>query len=518
VRDRRPYRGPGVGLAMGKPLAELLQGLGGQPVGAWQGVTIAGIATDSRQVRTGDLFVAVPGDHVHGERYAAAAVAAGAAAVVAPSDAAWPGGTPGLRHPAPEDVLAELALRLYDRPADGMRVFGVTGTNGKTTTALLVARLLGAGGGHVAHWTTTEVDDGGEPFRPVWTTPPAHRLQRFFRDARRAGLTDAVIEVSSHAIVQRRIAGVRFTAGIATNVSPDHLDFHRTFANYVAAKRSFIAGLDAGAAAVLNADDPTVRAFAAAAAAQPVTYGFAENADVRAVDLRSDSHGLQFTVVARERFPVSLPLLGRHNASNALAAIATALWVGMAPEAISGALRDFPPPPRRLEPETVGPYTVMNDVAMNEASYETVLRTVAELGHPQVVVVHAIRGQRGPEINSRIGAALAAWNARLAFAPLIVSLSRGRLRRYPVNYAVTPDELAAFADAAAAGSLAVDVHEELEDAIAAAVARLRPGGLLLLLGTFGMDDGPAIAVPLLQARAGAAQKAPPRYMEQRERD
>ena len=515
-----------------KPLNNLLAGLAGEPAGPTASTTVTGISTDSRLVSPGDLFVALPGEHAHGQRYAAAAAAAGAVAMVAPPETPWPSGLPGLRHPAPEEILAELAARLYDRPAERMRVFGVTGTNGKTTTALLTGWLLRAGGRRVAHWTTTEVDDGGAPFRPVWTTPPAHRLHRFLHDALQAGCDHAVIEVSSHAVVQRRTAGITFAAGIATNVSPDHLDFHKTFAAYVAAKRAFITGLPASAIAVLNADDPIVSGFGAATAARPIRFGFSPNAGLRALDVHSDAGGTRFTVGVAEdvrradgcllarggplRIPLLLPLIGRHNVSNALAAIGATLWAGVSPEAIAVALPAFPTPPRRLEPQTVGPYTVMNDVAMNEASYETVLRTVADLAYPQVVVVHAVRGQRGPEINARIGRALAAWNSRLVFQPLIVSLSRSRLRRYPVNYEVTDAELAAFT--AAAGDMTLDVQAELEDAIAAALNRLQPGGLLLLLGTFGMDDGPALAVERLRAKAGAGDAAPRRYMDQRERD
>ena len=514
--------------AVVKSLADLLEDLGGERVGLWSGVSVSGIATDSRQVRPGDLFVAVPGDHAHGMQFLAGAVAAGACALIAPPVAAWPAAVPGLRHPSPERVLADVAARLYDRPADQVRVFGVTGTNGKTTTALLTAWLLRVAGGRaVAHWTTTEVDDGGPAFRPIWTTPPAHRLQRFLREALDAGRRDAVIEVSSHAIVQDRAAGIPFTAGIATNVTPDHLDFHGSFAAYVSAKRAFVAGLGRDAAAILNADDATVRGFAAATAARPILYGFAPDAAVRATDLVAAPRGSRFTLGVAPalagagealRVAVDLPLIGRHNVSNALAAVAAALWAGVPHDAIAGALASFPTPPRRLEPQLVGPYTVVNDVAMNEASYETVLRTAAELAFPQMVVVHAIRGQRGPEINARIGRTLAAWNTRLRFAPLIVSLSRGRLRRYPVNYGVAAEELAAFVEAAETGAMRVEIHDELEDAIADAVARLQPGGLLLLLGTFGMDDGPAIAVQALQAKAGTPTAAPRRYMDQRDRD
>jgi UDP-N-acetylmuramoyl-L-alanyl-D-glutamate--2,6-diaminopimelate ligase len=503
-------------------LAELVAGLGGRLRGDGDSVVVRGIAVDSRQVRPGDLFVALPGARTHGQLYLADARARGAVAAVVPEEAPACPDLPCLVHPRPEAVLPLLAARLYGHPARRLRVFGVTGTNGKTTTALLVAALIRGAGRPTAHWTTTEVSIGAERFRPLWTTPPAHRLQRFLAAALAAGQHDVVLEVSSHAVALGRIAGVPFAAAAVTNISPDHLDFHGDFPSYVAAKRALVAGLGPEAVAVLNADDPLVAAFASATPAHVATFGWGPEAGVRAEALQADADGCRFLVRVRDgrlgdlAFPVAVPLIGRHNVQNCLAAIAVALAAGVSPEAIAAALAAFTPPPRRLESRRVGPFTVVNDVAMNEASYATVLATVAELGCPQVVVVHAIRGQRGPEVNARIGATLAAWNRTLGFAPLIVSLSRDRLGRYPVDYQVTEAELAAFRAAAEAGGLALSLHAELAAAVAEAVARLQPGGLLLLLGTFGMDDGPGLAVALLEERLHLPPSPPVVYPEQRD--
>jgi UDP-N-acetylmuramyl pentapeptide synthase len=206
---------------------------------------------------------------------------------------------------------------------------------------------------------------------------------------------------------------------------------------------------------------------------------------------------------------MSLP--GRHNVLNALAALGAALAAGVSPAAAADALRRFPRPPRRLELHRFGPDTVLNDVAMNEASYETVFSTIADAGLGTPVVVHALRGRRGAALNARLAVVLARWARRLSFAPLIASLSEDVLARYPLPYQVREEEYAAFLQAAAEEGLAVHLHRTLADAVAEGVARLTPQQVLVLLGTFGMDDGPRLAGRLLAQRAGLGAIEEPRY-------
>ncbi len=504
-------------------LKDLFPGGEGMAFGRWQDVRVQGFSIDSRRTHPGDLFVGLPGGSTHGGVYAQEAQRRGAAALVLPPGSVPPEGAAGLWHRRPFTALAEAALRFYDDPARHMTVVGVTGTNGKTTTALLVAHLLAAAGRSCAYWTTTLVRLPDIAFRPQWTTPPAHELQRFLRAALDRGHDHAVLEVSSHAVRQERIAGVRFAAGIATNFSADHLDFHPTVEDYYEAKRDFIRCLPAGAAAVLSADDPRVLAMGDGIRADVVTFGFAQEADVRLEELAQEEGSLRGTFVVRRRdlaaagpYHFVLPMPGRHNGLNAAAAFAAALHLGVGASAAAGALASFRAPPRRLEQQAVGPYLIYNDVAMNEASYHAVLRTVRDLAPEQVVVCCALRGNRGAAVNARIARILATWEPELRFAPLIVSESRSDLREYAVDYAVRTEEIAAFSDEAAAGGLSLSRHAELPEAIAEAADRLRPGGVLLLLGTFGMDRGPAIARELLRLRLGLPDEAKEGYLEPHE--
>jgi UDP-N-acetylmuramoyl-L-alanyl-D-glutamate--2,6-diaminopimelate ligase len=484
-------------------LGALTAGLPGHGIGRrWQDAVVCGIVTDSRDVVPGDLFVALPGTHTHGMTYVEAAFRQGAAAVLLPQDppyaAEWV--RPGFVSPDVRRVLSQMAARLYGFPGRRLRLVGVTGTNGKTTVVYLIAQLLRAAGRRAAFWSTARVEGGGHDYRPRYTTPEAPALHEFLADAAEAGEQDVVLEVSSHALTLHRVADLQFHVGVVTNVTPDHLDFHPSFDAYAAAKRHLIEGLPATATAILNADDPVVAGFSGYTAARVVTYGLHAAADVTAEQVQEDADGIRFRLrLDGVAAPVKLWLPGRHNVSNLLAAAAAAHALGVEPSVILAGVPGLRPPVRRLEPDRIGPYTVINDVAMNQASYDAVLAAVAAFRRP-LVVVNALRGNRGPAVNRDAARVLAAWAKQLPFAPLIVTASDRHVGRLPVDYRVRPEEWEAFLDQAAQDGLAVDAYRELDDALEAAAARLQPGGILLLLGTFGMDDGPELAHQLLARR------------------
>ncbi|CAB1128168.1 UDP-N-acetylmuramoylalanyl-D-glutamate--2, 6-diaminopimelate ligase [Candidatus Hydrogenisulfobacillus filiaventi] len=475
------------------------------------------LVLDSRAAGPGALFVALAGSRRDGAVFAAEAVGRGAVAVLLAEGAARPPGLPPavplVRAPRPRALLPELAARLWDHPAAGFTLAGVTGTNGKTTTASHIAHLLEAGlpGRPVAYWTTAEVFDGGRRFRPAWTTPEAPDLARFLDSARRHGARHAVIEVSSHALALDRVAGLTFRVGVVTNLSPDHLDFHGDLAGYTAAKRRLVAALTPPALALLNADDPVVAGFAAVSRVPVLFFGAGAKADLRLEDAVWDG-GWRFRIRlsprARSRWGLKtvieerLALPGRHNLYNAVAALGAALELGANPGRVLAALPGLEAPVRRLAEQRVGPYRILDDVAMNSASYDAVLETLAGQGirGTRLVVVNALRGNRGPAVNAAIARRLAAWNRRLDFAPLLVSLSRQAVAALSADYRVRPEEQAAFEAAAREAGLPIVVYPELEEALQAAVARLTPGATLLLLGTFGMDPGPDLARALLEAR------------------
>ncbi|PSR32730.1 MAG: UDP-N-acetylmuramyl peptide synthase [Sulfobacillus benefaciens] len=471
-------------------------------------IVIDGIASDSRQVTPNTVFVALPGQSTDGLLFVSDAIARGAVAIISaqPSDPAGKRSQqniPWIHVSNPRALLPTLAQRAYGFPAKQLRLHGITGTNGKTTTAYMLASILSQAGHRVAFWTTNSVEGIDKPFRPSMTTPDAPQLHRFLRETLDHGAQDVIIEVSSHALELGRIEGLQFESIAITNITPDHIDFHGNFAAYVRAKASLLQYRAPHGIAVLNGDDPVVAAIAQASSDSVWRFGFDHTAEIQAQLLNLDVNGSSWHVNCfdQQLGPFRLSVPGRHNVMNAMAALGMAIHLGTPVQDILAALSNFVPPPRRLETVNIGDYTIITDVAMNPASYDTVMSTVRTLNRP-VVVVNAIRGNRGPSVNRDIANVLADWNGRLHFAPVIASLSEDLVTRMAVDYRVRPEELMAFQDQARIRGLAVELYRNLPEAVDKALAYLPSGGVLLLLGTFGMDDGLRLVEARLKPASG----------------
>jgi UDP-N-acetylmuramoyl-L-alanyl-D-glutamate--2,6-diaminopimelate ligase len=335
-------------------------------------------------VGAGDLFAALPGVRDDGSRFAAEAISRGAAAVLAPrtldlgaSAALW-------IHPEARRVAGEAAALVYGRPARDMFVVGVTGTNGKTTTAHLVGHLLRAAGRRPAVLGTTgnRLADG-RLLPSTHTTPDAPALQRLLLQHAEMGGDSVALEASSHALDQERTAGLEIDVAIFTNLTRDHLDYHGDFERYTQAKERLFLSLGARAAAVIHADDPAAERMARAAksrGARVLTYSARLRGDLVASALKSDLSGTQIVLsgMGISRTSLRLPLAGRHNVENALAAAAAALLSGASPADIVGGLASASPAPGRLEPVDTGArgFRVLVDYAHSEDALANVCRAV----------------------------------------------------------------------------------------------------------------------------------------------
>ena len=366
-------------------LAELVRELGGSaPLFAGGGPQVAGVHLDSRRVGAGDLFAALPGVREDGSRFAADALMRGAAAVLAPCPLPIDASAPVWVHPDARRVAGEAAALVYGRPARGMFVVGVTGTNGKTTTAHLVGHLLRTAGRRPAVLGTTGnrlADDRLVP--ATHTTPDAPALQRLLLQHREIGGDSVALEASSHALDQERTAGLAFDVAIFTNLTRDHLDYHGDLERYTAAKERLFLSLQPGAAAVIHADDPAAGRMAGAArsrGARVVTYSARLRGDLVASALKSDLSGTQIVLsgMGISRTNLRLPLAGRHNVENALAAAAAALLSGASPADVLGGLASASPAPGRLEPVDTGArgFRVLVDYAHSEDALANVCRAV----------------------------------------------------------------------------------------------------------------------------------------------
>ena len=338
------------------------------------------LANDSRKVGPGGLFVAIRGVAADGHQFIDKAVQHGAIAVVCgvmPEEVLRR--FPGITFVQVTDeraALAELAAAYYGDPAHALRLVGVTGTNGKTTTAFLIHHLLTALGARTGLIGTIEYRFGGEAVPATHTTPDALDFQRMLRTMVEAGCTACAMEVSSHALEQRRTHGAPFAVGIFTNLTRDHLDYHGTFEAYLAAKKILFDDLPATATALYNLDDPSGPALVTDTAGRVVSYGRSPEADLRVEVLANELAGLRLRLDGAER---TFRLVGLFNAYNLAAAYGAGRALGYERAAVLDALAAAPPVPGRFEQVAFADgTTVIVDYAHTPDALENVLETIRE--------------------------------------------------------------------------------------------------------------------------------------------
>ena len=358
---------------------------------------IAGISSDSRTVGPGQIFVALRGEKDDGFSHAREAAARGAAAIVSdrPAPEAFP--VPWVRVREPRRVLGQMAARLAGNPSEKLVLAGVTGTNGKTTTAMLLEGVLARRYGAAGFVGTVGYRTGRRDTAAKHTTPEAPLLQELLAEMVSAGTPAAAMEVSSHALALDRVAGTRFDVAVFTNLTRDHLDFHGDLETYFDAKSKIFALRKLGAVAVVNADDPWGRRLAREVPPPVATYSAAGGAgDVRAENVVADLAGTSLDVVhAGGRFRIVSPLLGRFNADNLLAAAAAGLALRIGEGEIAAGLARVARVPGRLERVVAAePSTILVDYAHTEDALERLLLSVRDLTERRIVLVFGCGGDR----------------------------------------------------------------------------------------------------------------------------
>lgn len=387
-------------------LRELAHGLIGHRIIGDGDIEIGRLRMDSRQVGPGELFVCVPEvpylKFRDSHQFAADAAGRGASAILAERELDV--AVPTLLVRDARYAMAYAACRLYGYPSRSLRVIGVTGTNGKTTTSHIIEHLLADNGHQAGMMGNFGLKIGGATSASDWNTQESCELQRSFRRIVDAGARYCVMEVSSHGLALGRVLGTDFRTGVFTNLTQDHLDFHRTMKRYRAAKGLLFSrlgnafGPSSGDAkyAVLNADDDASSEYRDITAAQTVTYGIKERADIRASDIAITSRGTKFHIsgVAGEA-EVKLPLVGAFNVSNALAAIA-AVWLEGVPLArIAPSLERMAIVEGRMEPVDEGqPFAVLVDYSHTPDGLENALATIRGFAERRVITVFGCGGDR----------------------------------------------------------------------------------------------------------------------------
>ncbi len=432
-------------------------------------IEVSALAYDNRRVEQGTVFFCVRGFTRDGHDFAADAVARGAAALVVdhPLDL----GVPEIVVGDVRAAMAPAAARLHGDPTATLQTIGVTGTNGKTTTAYLVRALLEAAGRPTGMLGTVTSVVGGEEREMARTTPEAIDLQATFAAMRDAGDTHCVMEVSSHALALGRADAIHWAAAIFTNLTQDHLDFHPTMEDYFAAKRLLF---EAGPrVAVVNVDDPYGARLAADFPAATTIAIDAADADLRATDVRSDMSGSSFRAGGLR---LRSPLPGRFNVSNVLGAVAAVRALGVGDDTIAAALPQAGRVPGRFEPVDEGQdFAVLVDYAHTPDSLDNVLRAARPLARGRLLCVFGCGGDRDRGKRPQMGAIA----ARLADHAIVTSDNP----RSEDPGAIVAEILAGIADRTATEAI-VDRHDAIERAVAMAGA----GDVVVIAGK-GHEQG-----------------------------
>lgn len=372
-------------------LEQIVDGVPSARINGDPGLEITGLAYDSRKVVEGGLFFCVTGMESDGHRFAGVAVEAGAAALVCerPLDL----GVTEVLVDETRVAMAPIAAAFNGHPTRDLKVAGITGTNGKTTTAFLLHDILEGSGIHCGLMGTVKQLIGGVEEPVVRTTPESLELQATFRRMKDAGDEACVIEVSSHAMALKRCDCVDFDLAVFTNLTQDHLDFHSDMQDYFGAKRLLFAS--GPGAAVVNVDDPYGRRLAAEF--ETVTYSADGGAaDYSAFDIRFDAAGAEFSVESEHGvMEIRTGLPGLFNVANALAALAGAIALGVEPGEAIASLADAGRVPGRFEPIDAGQdFTVLVDYAHTPDSVENVLRAARDITAGRLIVVVGAGGDR----------------------------------------------------------------------------------------------------------------------------
>ena len=390
-------------------LKELLVGITVLEMTADPELDILSVAYDSRKVTSGGLFVAISGFATDGNRFIPMAMEKGAVAVVTAKKPAED--VPYILVESDRLALALIGCNFYDHPAKSMTMIGVTGTNGKTSTTLLLKQVLeNTIGAKVGLIGTMENMVGDEIIPTERTTPESFELQGLFARMRDAGCTHVVMEVSSHAIALDRVAGVHFHVGAFTNLTEDHLDFHKTMEHYCDTKAELFKRCDFG---VANRDDAYFARMTKGATCDMLTTSVKGTADLYAEDLQLHADGISFMAISGdEKQKISLPIPGRFTVYNALSVLGIARQLGISLEAAAEALATAKGVRGRVEvvPTPGKPYTVLLDYAHTPDGLENVLRSVRDFCKGRLIAVFGCGGDRDPikrPIMGRIGVEIA---------------------------------------------------------------------------------------------------------------
>jgi UDP-N-acetylmuramoyl-L-alanyl-D-glutamate--2,6-diaminopimelate ligase len=467
-------------------LNDVVQGCGAEKVGTGGNVEVTGLSNDSRRVKPGDLFVAVPGTSADGTQFLGEAKSRGAVAVLSEKPVSV--GLPNVVVSSVRKAQAEAAANFYRHPANELALLGVTGTNGKTTITYLLEAICSAGGAAVGRIGTIDIHFAGKTLPSPHTTPDALELQRLFREMVDAGTDTVVMEVSSHGLAQERIHGLTFRAAAFTNLTRDHLDYHKDMEDYFQSKRRlFTDHLSPGGVAVVNADDTYAsRIYNEVRASKRMAWKFsrAGGAELSAAGVELSVQGIKATLkTPAGDIAIKSSLVGPHNLENILAATGMALGAGFSRRDVQEGVERLKGVPGRMEQVEVNGVAALVDYAHTDDALKRALEAARGCAKGRVLVVFGCGGDRDKGKRSLMGQ-VAAEGADLVFvtsdnprtedpdeiiAEVTPGVEQGGLRRISAGKAKS-------------GERGYLVEADRRAAIAAAAGLAKPGDVILVAG------------------------------------
>ncbi|MDY3119185.1 MAG: Mur ligase family protein [Peptoniphilus sp.] len=458
--------------------------------------SIQNISNDSREIEEGGIFVAMKGVLADGHEYIKKAKENGA--VLAVVDHFTDDDIPQVVVENPRASLADLACTFYDHPSKEMKVFGVTATNGKTSTAYMIRDIFVRAGYEVGVVGTVEVQYKDVSIPSILTTPESIHLQKHLRDMANAGVEVVVMEVSSSAQELYRNRGIDYDIVSFGNISVEHLEQHGTFENYFHFKSRLIRHADEETAVILNIDAPLIEKLVGQTHGEIITAGVEKEASVGidAIDLSSGFAKFRYVVrkahkgkrwsLDEVKLPIELQVAGYHSVLNAMIAITYGLLEGVDGATIQKALHDFSGVERRFELIYNQDYMILDDHFANEKNIAVTLETLCQMDYENLHVLYAIRGGRGAALNRDNALEMVKWMDKL---PLKTFVATRSVETVTSKDAVSEEELAAFNQVMSDAGYTVPVVDDLKSAIDQVWARVGERDVFLLAGCQGMDRG-----------------------------
>lgn len=479
-----------------------------------ESISIHKLAYHSNSVDEGTLFVCISGYRTDGHKFAAAAVEKGASALIV--ERFLPDITiPQFKVENSRKALATLANIFFNRPSESMSVFGVTGTNGKTTITYMTDAIFKAHELETGLIGTVMIKNKQKKIPSVLTTPESLDLQSYLNEMQKESVSHVSMEVSSSALELQRVADVDFDVVAFTNINKDHIELHGSFDAYFSAKASLIRKASSSSTAIINGDDPLLSSLINETEAQVVTFGIENtHADVTVSDIEFRAGRPSFTVkinrpfyslrgnsIEPVSFTVDLNIPGEHSIYNALTAIIAGVINDLPIETVKLGIESFEGVERRFHILYDEEFMIVDDLFLNENNIESSMRTLQSLSYQDIKIVHAIRGSNGPELNRENATKMAQWFKKLSIKKVVLTASRSHVKQ---KDQVSEEELNAFFTVMADYDIEVEYYDELEEALVSSLNKIEQGDLMLITGARGMDYGARTLLELLKKNKPAS--------------